>query len=111
VQITFIEADPSGPDIESEYVRIENKTGSNVNMTDWTLEKNTSKVFEFPSYTLRSGRKVDVYSRSENEDDDDDDSVLYWGLSGAIWDNLRDCAYLYDDDNDLVDEYCYDRPR
>jgi hypothetical protein len=111
VQITFIEADPSGPDLESEYVRIENKTGKDVVMTDWKLEKNTSKVFDFPTYTLKSGKKVDVYSRSENEDDPDDSSVLYWGLAGAIWDNLKDCAYLYDEDNDLVDEFCYNRPQ
>jgi hypothetical protein len=111
VQITYIEADPSGPDLESEYVRIENKTGKDVEMTGWTLEKNTSKVFEFPDYTLRSGKKVDVYSRAENEDDPDDSSVLYWGLAGAIWDNISDCAYLYDEDGDLVDEFCYNRPK
>jgi len=110
VAITHIEADPSGPDIESEYVAIKNQTSSTVDMTDWTLKDKTSTSFEFPTYKLAANKEVRVWSRAKTDEDEDSAYDLYWGLTSAIWDNLSDCAYLYDEDGDQVDEFCYDRP-
>jgi hypothetical protein len=110
VAITHIEADPPGPDIESEYVTIKNRMSSTVNLTGWVLKDKTSTSFKFPTYSLGAGREVNVWSRAKTSDDPDSDFDLYWGLNSAIWDNLRDCAYLYDKDGDQVDEFCYDRP-
>jgi hypothetical protein len=106
VMITHIEADPSGPDIEGEFVTVKNQTGQSVNMTDWTLKDRTSVTFAFPdNFSLGSGKSVDVWSKEGTNTSSD----LYWGLSSPIWDNVKDCGYLYDEDDDLVDEFCYDR--
>jgi hypothetical protein len=105
--ITHIEADPKGPDLESEFVTIKNVTGSSLNMTGWALRDNTKHTYEFPSFSLGAGREVDVWSK----DGEDDAANLYWGLTvtNGIWDNDDDCGLLYDDDGALVHEFCYDR--
>jgi hypothetical protein len=75
-------------------------------MTGWTLQDNAQNTFTFPNnFTLQSGKEVKVWSKDGNNTASD----LYWDLSSAIWDNQKDCAYLYDKDDELQDEYCYNR--
>ncbi len=103
VTITHIEYDPSGPDIDSEYVSIKNYTSQSVNMTGWILMKNSGTYYTFPTFTLGAGKEVKVWDKSGKDTSTD----LYWKLSSAIWDNVSGCARLYDKNDKLVDEFCY----
>jgi hypothetical protein len=103
VQITFIEYDPPGSDVEGEYVRIENVGGGVADMTDWTLRDEANKAFTFPTFTLSPGAAVQVWTKSGTDTATD----LYWGSGSAIWNNTGDCAYLRDGAGTPVDTYCY----
>jgi hypothetical protein len=103
VQITSIEYDPPGSDVEGEYVRIENLGGGAVDMTNWTLRDDADHVFTFPTFTLSSGATVRVWTKSGTDTTTD----LYWGSGSAIWNNTGDCAYLRDSSGTSVDAYCY----
>jgi hypothetical protein len=103
LQITFIEYDPPGSDVEGEYVRIENLGGGAADMTNWTLRDEANKVFTFPTFTLSPGATVQVWTKSGTNTTTD----LYWGSGSAIWNNTGDCAYLRDSGGTAVDTYCY----
>jgi phosphatidylserine/phosphatidylglycerophosphate/cardiolipin synthase-like enzyme len=103
LQITFIEYDPPGSDVEGEYVRIENLGGSAADMTNWTLRDEADHVFTFPTFTLSPGATVQVWTKSGANTATD----LYWGSGSAIWNNTGDCAYLRDSGGTAVDTYCY----
>lgn len=103
VQITFIEYNPPGNDVEGEYVQIENKGSASADMTGWTLEDAANHTYTFPSFTLGAGNTVQVWTKSGT----DDATNLYWGSGSAIWNNGGDCADVDDDQAQLVDQYCY----
>lgn len=105
VVITFIEADPPGPDVESEFVTIRNQTGATVNMTGWRLVDNTRNTFTFPNFSLGAGRTVNVWSKTGTNTAAD----LFWGRTTPVWDNIKDCAFLYTNNGSLEHEFCYIR--
>ncbi len=103
VQITHIEYDPPGADVQGEYVEIKNAGGRPADMTDWTLRDDANHVFTFPTFTLNAGASVRVWTKGGADTATD----LYWGSGSAIWNNTGDCAYLGDDVGTSVDTYCY----
>jgi len=103
VQITYIEYNPPGNDVEGEYVRIENLGGSATEMTKWTLRDDANHTFTFPTFTLNAGATVRVWTKSGTNTSTD----LYWGSGSAIWNNTGDTAYLRDDHGNLIDTYSY----
>jgi hypothetical protein len=103
VQITFIEYNPPGSDLEGEYVRIENSGSGAADMTNWTLRDDADHVFAFPTFTLDAGATVRVWTKAGTNTSTD----LYWRSGSAIWNNTGDCAYLRDSGGTPVDTYCY----
>lgn len=103
VVITSILFDPPGPDVDGEYVLIENQGGSPVDMTGWTLRDEADNTFTFPTFTLSPGASVRVWTRSGSNTATD----LYWGRALPVWNNTGDTAYLRDASNVLIDTYAY----
>ena len=104
VCITYINNDPTTPDdLETEYVVIENFTDEPVQMFDWLLSNSNSLYYSFDLYILGAGESVRVWSK----DGTDTQADLYWGLLQPAWDQYTGCGILYDQYNQLVDEYCY----
>jgi len=103
VQITYIEYNPPGDDVQGEYVRIRNQGGQPADMTGWTLRDEANHTFTFPSFTLGVIATVRVWTRSGSNTATD----LYWGSGSAIWNNTGDTAYLRNDVGQLVDTYSY----
>jgi hypothetical protein len=104
VNITFIDYDPPGDDVQGEYVQIANSGGTAASMTNWTLRDNANHVFTFPTFTLNPGASVKVWTKAGTNTSTD----LYWGSGAAIWNNTGgDCAYLRDAGGTPVDTYCY----
>jgi len=103
VEITHIEYNPPGDDVQGEYVRIENSGGSSANMTGWTLRDDANHVFTFPTFTLNPSAFVRVWVKSGTNTATD----LYWGRSQAVWNNTGDCAYLRNSGGTPIDTYCY----
>lgn len=104
VAVTYVEFDPAGSDLAGEYVRIQNNTGSDVDLTGWTLQDEGKKhSFTFPSFTLAAGAEASLWTKSGT----DDDSNLYWGNRSAIWNNTGDTAQLLDADGNEVSSFSY----
>lgn len=90
VRLMRIEYDPTGTDVEGEYVDLQNFGATAVNMTDWTLRDAASTTFTFPPFTLDVGASVRVWVK----DGVADATNLYWGRGSAVWNNSGDTATL-----------------
>jgi len=87
-----------------EYVRVKNRTLSTVNLKDWRIKSEKSKqTYIFPDFKLKPNAAVRVWSQAGTNGDED----LYWGAWTEVWDDDSDCGRLGNDDDELVDWYCY----
>jgi hypothetical protein len=86
-----------------EYVTIRNQFKKFIPMEGWTLRDDNKNVFTFPRYTLTDFASVKVWTKSGVIDPEN----LYWGRTDPVWNDHGDCAYLRDEEGDLVDSYCY----
>jgi len=94
-----VEYNPAGPDLEGEYVLIENRGAGSQDMTGWTLWDEQSHAYLFPAnFILPGGASVRVWTKS----DEDTATDLYWGLDDPVWGN-SDTARLLDDTWNEVD--------
>ena len=99
IQITYVEYDPPGDDVQGEFVRIENSGRAVADMTGWTLRDEAGHQFTFPAYGLKAGKYVRVWTKTGANTATD----LYWGRGQAVWNNTGDCAYLQDSTGKMVD--------
>jgi len=91
-------------DYYDEYVRVKNRTTSKVDLTGWRIKSiSTQKVYIFPKFTLKPDAAVYIWSQTDINTDTD----LYWHSTTQLWDDKKDCARLGNDDDELVDYYCY----
>jgi hypothetical protein len=103
IEITELEFDPPGEDLQGEFVVISNQGGANENMTGWKLKNEANETYRFPTFILKAGATVTVWTKAGLNIDTD----LYWGSEMAIWNDQGDCATLLDETYQLVDWYCY----
>lgn len=121
IEICSVNYDAPGNDnynLNKEWVRICNTGNQDVNMSGWKLYDDSYRlgrardhIFYFPSgFLLKAGQSVTIYTGSGINTT----SKLYWGRKegedigeGAIWNNDGDCAYLVDEQGDVVDTYCW----
>jgi hypothetical protein len=86
-----------------EYVIIRNQFKKFIPMEGWTLRDENQNVFTFPRYTLTTLASVKVWTKSGVIDPEN----LYWRRIDPVWNDHGDCAYLRDDEGDLIDNFCY----
>jgi large subunit ribosomal protein L20 len=105
LSISYLEYDPPGKDVDGEYVRISNASGSAVDLTGWSLRDNDDKhVFTFPAFSLDAGAEVQLWTKAG----ENDAANLYWGSRSAIWNNDGDTAVLSDASGAEVARYSYE---
>ena len=91
-------------DYKDEYVKVKNRTLSTVNLEGWTIKsQSTGYRYTFPEFKLKPDAAVRVWSMQGPDGDDD----LYWNAQTNVWDPDSDCARLGNDDDELVNWYCY----
>lgn len=94
-----VEHSPPGPDLDNEYVLIENQGAGGQDMTGWTLRDDQGHAYFFPAdFVLSGGASVRVWTGSGTDTTTD----LYWGLADPVW-GSQDTAYLYDDIGETID--------
>ncbi len=104
VMITHIEYDPPGRDLDGEYVLLRNTGATPAELTGWTLRDGDSKHrFIFPAFTLAPEATVQLWTKAGTNDA----ANLYWGSSGAIWNNDGDTGTLADGTGVLVSSFAY----
>ena len=103
--IDAIRFDADGDDnrnLNDEWVRIANRSGSTVDLTGWVL-KDTSASHRYPfpaGFSLKSGAGVTVRTGCGTDSATD----LHWCNEGsAVWNNSGDTAFLLDPAGNIVD--------
>lgn len=103
VYLTDLEYRPT-PNPLDEYVEIQNINYVEfLSMEGWTLRDESANVYTFPKFTLMGNDTVKVWTKAGQDWPWD----LYWGMTEPVWNDHGDCAYLRDDDNNLIDRFCY----
>lgn len=103
VVIDLIEYNPAGSDLEGEFVRIKNNSGTTQDLTGWRLHDESVTTFVFPSFTLANASTVTVWVKSGTNTA----TNLYWDNGRSIWNNDGDTGYLKNSQGDLVDTCPY----
>jgi len=89
--------------LNEEYVCFENRGGTAVNMSAWYVKDEYGWKYTFPAFILQPGARVKLHTGSGTNTATD----LYWGRTGAVWNNDGDTVHLYDSEGLLVDSYRY----
>lgn len=95
VSISRIHEDAAGNDndnLNDEYVVLENTGTTSIDVTGWTVSDESGKTYTFSSLTLSPGQTVTLHSGSGS----DTNSDVYWGRSGAVWNNGGDTVSVTD---------------
>jgi hypothetical protein len=105
VEITYILYNPSGDDVQGEYVRIQNRGGTAQSLAGWQLHDAATNAhrFYFPAMTLQPNGIVRVWTKSGSNTATD----VYWGSGQAIWNNTGDTATLKNSNNQTVSVCSY----
>ena len=94
--------DADGNDNENlndEYVVFENVAESTLVLGGWTVSDEAGHTYAFPGgFTLGPGELVTLYTGSGT----DDPTALYWGRTGAVWNNGGDTVTVRDANGTVV---------
>lgn len=86
-----------------EYVLIRNNESSSVQLEGWTLRDNETNIFVFPPFEMESFKECKIYTNQYDP--------MFCGFNFrselSIWNNSGDCAYLSDNNGELIHQYCY----
>lgn len=106
--IEYVHYDASGNDNENlndEYVIITYQSdlnSSDINISGYVLKDASQNTYMIPPGTsLSPQQSITIFSGSGK------DSTIekFWNSSQAIWGNIKDTVFLYDNNNQLVDSY------
>ena len=105
VVISYVFYDGQAGSTESdEYAEITNQGGSPVNLGGWHLNAgDPGQDFWFPAFELAPGQSCRVYT---NEDHPETCGFSF-DYGRAIWANIGECGYLFDQNGNEVSRYCY----
>ncbi len=104
IKITFVYFQGTPWEEWDEFVEIRSTSAWPIQMQGWWLKDNQNHTFFFPSLILYPGDFCRIYTNNYQVGLC---NFSYWSLS-PIWDNDGDCAYLYDGQGKLVDQFCYE---
>ncbi len=107
IRVAHVEYSVDGPDVEGEYVLIENREPRDVDLGNWTLRDKAGHVYTFPRITLPHNGSCRVWTRQGT----DSSRNLFWGMKHAVWNNTGDQAELRDREGRPVNVYRYEGVR
>jgi len=90
-----INADAAGNDNENlndEYLVFANRGDEALDLTGWTVTDEADRTYTFDGVELAPGDRVTLHTGSGTDGDGD----VYWGRSGAVWNNGGDTVTVRD---------------
>ena len=106
VAIAKAHADAEGNDRENlcdEYIMIENRDDTSVDLTGWTVYDEAHHRYLFPSFVLKAKAAVTLRTCLGKNTQ----SELFWGSRSPIWNNDGDTIFIRDSEGQLVLSYVY----
>jgi micrococcal nuclease len=101
-----VHADAEGNDNENlndEYVTLTNRGESGLDLDGWTVTDEANHRYEFGAVTLAPGESVRLHTGSGEDTATD----VYWGRSGAVWNNGGDTVTVRAANGTVVAERSY----
>jgi len=96
-----IEFDAQGNDnnnLNGEFVRFFNNTGTDINIGGWTVKDAATNIYEFNDFPFKNGTSIMLFSGSGS----DSGNNFYWNRIKPVWNNDSDTLYLRDSMGYLV---------
>ena len=92
-------------DLTDEYIILVNDGNNDVNLNDWWLRSEyLPKFYTIPNnFILDQDDTVRIWTKSGTNSS----TNLYMNLATPVWRNSGDCGYVRDEDDDLIDRWCY----
>jgi micrococcal nuclease len=103
ILITTVRSEGTGWQDPDEFVEFRNLSAHPIQMEGWRLSDLEGHTFIFPDFIIYAGNYCRIYTNAYRPGRC---GLSFYSLS-PIWDDLEDCAYLYDSGGNLVEEYCY----
>jgi micrococcal nuclease len=106
LRIVAINADAEGDDNENlndEYVVLENTGTESLDLSGWTVTDEAGHRYTFGEFTLGPGDRVTLHTGRGS----DTATSVYWGRSGAVWNNGGDTVTVRDAEGNAVAERSY----
>jgi len=109
MQINEIYYNSPGPDyggnssLNHEWVQLRNRSGSWINLANWTLRDKAGHVFKFGSYSIKPYGYVRIHTGKGTGTQTD----RYWNRSWYIWNNTGDTAILENQNGTVIDQCSY----
>ena len=109
MQIHEIYYNSPGPDyggnssLNHEWVQLHNRSGSSINLANWTLRDKAGHVFKFGSYTIKPYGYVTIHTGQGTGTQTD----RYWNRSWYVWNNTGDTAILKNQNGTVIDQCSY----
>ncbi|MEF8852199.1 MAG: lamin tail domain-containing protein [Haloarculaceae archaeon] len=105
--VARVHPDAEGNDngnLNDEFVVFENAAESTLVLDGWTASDEVGHVYEFPDgFALGPGELVTLHTGTGTDTPTD----LYWGRSGAVWNNDGDTVFVRDANGTVVDRREY----
>ncbi|MFC7176913.1 lamin tail domain-containing protein [Halosegnis marinus] len=101
-----VHADAEGNDndnLNDEYVTLTNRGDDPLDLSGWTVSDAADHVYEFGTLTLSPGASVRLHTGSGEDTDTD----VYWGRTGAVWNNGGDTVTVRAANGTVVAERTY----
>jgi hypothetical protein len=85
----------SNSSLNAEWVRLTNTRTYTINLRNWTLRDKANHVYSFGNSNvyLGAGKRLYIHT-GKGINGSPDAQHRYWGLSGYVWNNGGDAAYL-----------------
>jgi micrococcal nuclease len=100
--VVEVVADAPGNDnenLDGEYVVFENRGEVTLDLSGWTVRDEAGHEYVVPEgTTVATGGRLTLYTGSGT----DGDGELYWGRSGAVWNNGGDTVTVTDEEGRTV---------
>lgn len=106
VAVASVTADAPGDDNENlnaEYVVLENVGEGPVDLAGWTVRDEAGHTYTFGTLTLGAGDSVTLHTGSGTDTATD----VYWGRTGAVWNNDGDVVTVETPDGSVVARHRY----
>jgi len=101
-----VHADAPGDDnlnLNDEYVTLSNRGDSALDLEGWTVTDEANHRYEFGAVTLDPGASVRLHTGTGEDTATD----VYWGRSGAVWNNGGDTVTVRAANDTVVAERAY----
>lgn len=104
--LVVVHEDAAGNDNENlndEYLVFENRGDDALALSGWTVTDGAGQRYTYGDVTLSPGDRVTLHTGTGSDTDGD----VYWGRSGAVWNNGGDTVTVRNADGAVVIEQSY----